>query len=146
MGWMVIAHHPIGEPTVGCRLMGCGDCSLAVWLSATGYWAEISTVFLCIRQFQHKLLRKHSVWYTINSALLLLTYPTARVLGAALILGGSLWPRREEYQKQGLGSLVTFTTVTYVAMALMSTYYFWTLVSRGLSRALFYTPDAAKDQ
>mmetsp|Transcript_10827 Transcript_10827/g.27992 ORF Transcript_10827/g.27992 Transcript_10827/m.27992 type:complete len:285 (-) Transcript_10827:80-934(-) len=146
-GWMIVAHHPIGEPLVGCRLMGAGDCSLAIWLSATGYWAEISTIFLVIRWFQIRFLRKHSVWYTINSVCLLVTYPLMRIPTALAILVFSLWPRSAEYERQGLSSLVTFTTVTYIVMALMSSFYFYTLVSRGLLRALVFAPaGSSKEQ
>mmetsp|Transcript_47126 Transcript_47126/g.113035 ORF Transcript_47126/g.113035 Transcript_47126/m.113035 type:complete len:282 (-) Transcript_47126:43-888(-) len=142
--WMVLAHHPIGEPLHGCRLMGCGDCGRAVWLSATGYWAEISTVFLNIRWFQHRWFTSHSVWYTINSACLLVSYPLARVVAVPIILSGSLWPYWEEYRQRGLGSLVTFTTMTYTAMVLMSSFYYFTLVSKGLSRVLVFRPEATK--
>lgn len=136
-GWMIIAHHPIGEPLRLCSMMGCGDANLAVWLSATGYTAEVSTVFLNTRWFHHKLLKKHCLWYTINSALLLLTYPTARVLAVPFILGGSLWPRWGMYSEHGLGGLVVFTSVTYAAMSAMSAYYTYTLLAKGLNRALY---------
>lgn len=144
--WMIVAHHPIGELRRGCILMGCGDCNRAVWLSATGYWAEISTLFLNIRWIQHRWLRKHSILYTINSMCLLVSYPVSRVVAAAAILMGSLWPHWAEYNKEGLGNLVVFTTVTYIAMALMSSYYFYTLVSKGLARALVFAPEASKEQ
>lgn len=143
--WMAVAHHPIGEPLRLCALMGCGDCTRAVWLSATGYWAEISTVSLNVRWFHHRLLRKSSAWYTANSAILLITYPAARMLAVPFILGSSLWPFWDEYRRQGLGSLVTFTTVTYLAMSLMSSYYYYTLIRRGLGRVLAYTPDSDKE-
>jgi len=143
--WMVIAHHPIGEPTRLCSLMGAGDCSVAVWLSATGYFAEISTVFLCLRFFQIKWMTEHNIWYTINSACLLATYPTMRVGGAIAILVGSLWPRWEEYSRNGLGSLVVFTTVTYVAMAAMSSFYTFVLLRKGVRHALMFSP-ASKEQ
>ncbi|CAE8612513.1 unnamed protein product [Polarella glacialis] len=143
--WMTLAHHPIGALSRGCMLMGCGDCSLAVWLSATGYLSEISTVFLNIRWFQHRWLRQHSIWYTINMILVLVTYPLARVIiPVPFILAGSLWPRWAEYQKQGLGSLVVFTSVTYSALTLMSMYFLYTLVNRGLHRALTLRPCADK--
>jgi len=145
-GWMVIAHHPIGEPLRLCQMMGCGDANVAVWLSATGYLAEISTVFLNIRWFHHKLLKKHCLWYTINSALLLLTYPIARVAAVPFILGGSLWPRWGMYSERGLGGLVVFTTVTYTAMSLMSAYYTYTLFAKGLSRALYLDTQEEKDK
>ncbi|CAE8611047.1 unnamed protein product [Polarella glacialis] len=94
---MTLAHHPIGALSRGCMLMGCGDCTLAVWLSATGYLSEISTVFLNIRWFQHRWLRQHSIWYTINMILVLVTYPLARVIiPVPFILAGSLWPRWAE--------------------------------------------------
>mmetsp|Transcript_123422 Transcript_123422/g.384126 ORF Transcript_123422/g.384126 Transcript_123422/m.384126 type:complete len:282 (+) Transcript_123422:106-951(+) len=143
-GWMIIAHHPIGEPLHGCALMGCGDCGRAVWLSATGYWAEISTVFLNIRWFQLRWYERHDFWYLLNSACLLVTYPLMRVVAVPFILSGSLWPYGEEYRQRGLGSLVTSTTVTYSAMVLMSSYYYYTLVSKGLSRVLFFRPEARK--
>lgn len=142
--WMTIAHHPIGEPLRGCALMGCGDCGRAIWLSATGYWAEISTVFLNLRWFLHRRLEGHSVWYTINSACLLVTYPTARIVAVPFILGGSLWPYWEEYRQRGIGGLATFTTVTYSAMVLMSSYYYVTLVSKGFRKVLFFRQDSEK--
>lgn len=144
--WMIIAHHPIGEPLRCCQLMGAGDCNRAIWLSATGYAAELSTIFLNIRIFQHKWLRKHSAWYSVNSALLLVTYPLTRVVAAPAIIFGSLWPHWGEYTRQGLGSLATFTTVTYTALGLMSAFYFYSLVSKGLRRALVFTPSADGDK
>lgn len=143
-GWMVLAHHPIGEPAHGCRLMGCGDCSRAVWLSATGYLAEVSTVFLSVRWFQHRWLRKHSAWYTVNSVCLLVTYAAGRLVTVPLILGGSLWPYRAEYSQAGLHSLVVFTSVTYTAMLLMSAFFLYTLVCKGLRRVLVFTPGEDK--
>lgn len=144
-GWMIIAHHPIGESLHGCVLMGCGDCNRAVWLSATGYWAEISTVFLNIRWFQHRWLGEQCIWYTLNSALLLVSYPAARIVAVPFIISRSLWPYRDAYRREGLDSLVVFTTVTYFAMLLMSSYYYYTLVSRGLRRVLVLSPQAQKD-
>lgn len=145
-GWMILAHHPIGEPLKGCMLMGCGDCRRAIWLSATGYGAEISTLFLNIRKFQIWLLRKHSIWYTVNSALLLITYPITRVVASGAILWFSLWPHMPEYQRQGLGGLVTFTTVTYSALTLMSAYFYCTLLSKGIGRALVLKSSADKEK
>eukprot|EP00933_Yihiella_yeosuensis_P065740 TRINITY_DN6970_c0_g1_i1.p1 TRINITY_DN6970_c0_g1~~TRINITY_DN6970_c0_g1_i1.p1 ORF type:complete len:318 (+),score=28.42 TRINITY_DN6970_c0_g1_i1:88-954(+) len=142
--WMTLAHHPIGELTRCCRLMGVGDASRAVWLSSTGYWSEISTVFLNIRWLQHRWLKKHSFWYSLNSAALLVTYPAVRVVGIPIMLYTSLFPHWTEYQKSGLGSLAVFTTVTYSALVLMSTYFFSTLIGRGLNRALTFTPRTAK--
>merc|ERR1711972_1224861 len=115
-------------------------------LSATGYAAEISTLFLNVRKFQHAWMRKHSFWYSLNSGLLLLTYPTTRVGGAAAILAGSLWPHWAEYKSKGLGSLVVFTSVTYIALALMSTFFTYTLVKKGIKRALVFKPVEGKEQ
>lgn len=144
--WMIIAHHPIGEPSRGCMLMGCGSCARAIWLSATGYGAEISTIFLNIRKFQHWWLQEHSTWYTVNSVLLLVTYPTSRVLAAGAIIWGSLLPHWPEYQRNNLGGLITFTVVTYCMLALMSAFYTYSLISKGLTRALFFTPVRVKEQ
>lgn len=144
--WMTIAHHPIGELTRGCALMGLGDCSRAVWLSSVGYLSEVSTVFLNIRWLQHQWLQEHNIWYSVNSSIILLTYPSARVLAVPCLLAGSLWPHWQRYRQNGLGSLVIFTSVTYSALMLMSSYFFYTLVRRGLSRALTFQPSSDKKE
>lgn len=144
--WMAVAHHPIGELSKGCTLMGAGSCSRAVWFSAVGYFAEISTIFLNIRWYQHKRLKRNSAWYTLNSACLLITYPLTRVLIIIVLLTSSVWPAWSEYRQKGLAGLIIFTTVTYVALMLMSSYHFYTLISRGLGRALTFTPASFEKQ
>lgn len=124
--WMTVAHNPIGELSRGCALMGCGLCSRAVWLSAVGYLAEISTLFLNIRWFQHRWMTKHSTWYTLNSICLLVTYPLTRIVLVIVLLGTSLWPFWSQYRENGISSLVVFTTATYAALMLMSVLLFHT--------------------
>lgn len=143
--WMIIAHHPVGDPKTGCINMGLGDCGFAVWLSCTGYLAEISTILLGFRWVQIKVLRESSIWYTINSAVLLFFYPLTRIIAPAIIVFGYLWPKAPDYEKTGLSSLVTFTTVTYAVLALMSSYHLSSLLNGGLSRALFFSPQPLKE-
>ena len=134
-------HVPVGVAS-GALITGAGNATWAIQVSALTYLCEVPVPLLNVRWYMLKTLKKHSPWYTLNNALLLLLYSGTR-LGMIAWSAFTILPRRDEFAAANSSDIVGVFLVSHAAIFAMSGGWLAMLLSNGLRSFLTFTPGEA---